>query len=428
MSNITARHCEKSVTKQSKYYDAKCAGLYVSVSPRGVATFNWKYFDPAQGKQRTVALGIYSKSVPDVPDFGPDEARAKVCAMRYRLGQGEDIANTSRVAKVAGKTVNDLIAGYIEDIKTPEKKGDGEMRPRVESWRGIEAYLNRLIAPRLGTMAAVDVTCDDIAVLQSDILKGKLGKASTANARHMRSVGSSLFKWACEAGRRYVKASPFVNLPKLPKETQRERHLLPDEIRKLWWGLDHPDVPCSRSIALAIKFELATMLRTREFLTATPDEITGLGTAEAQITVPLKRVKKRRQIVQPLSDLAQEIIKEALADNDQPFIFSGRFKAVPLNRMALGLAVRENLLDFLKMERFTPHDLRRTAATMAGELEYSDEIIGKCLDHAKESDKVTLGYNQSKRLKQKREVLDAVAARIREIIGEPPAASLRRAA
>ena len=93
MPNITARHCETRVTKQTKVYDAKCAGLYVSVSPRGVATFNFKYFDPAQGRQRTVAVGIYSKAVPEVPDFGPEEARAKVCALRYRLG-GAQLANS----------------------------------------------------------------------------------------------------------------------------------------------------------------------------------------------------------------------------------------------------------------------------------------------------------------------------------------------
>jgi hypothetical protein len=31
---------------------------------------------------------------------------------------------------------------------------------------------------------------------------------------------------------------------------------------------------------------------------------------------------------------------------------------------------------------FTPRDLRRTAATLAGDLGFSDAVIAKCLDHA----------------------------------------------
>jgi hypothetical protein len=38
--------------------------------------------------------------------------------------------------------------------------------------------------------------------------------------------------------------------------------------------------------------------------------------------VPLKRVKKRRVIQQPLSDLAVEIVREALTSDKQQYIFA----------------------------------------------------------------------------------------------------------
>ncbi len=290
-------------------------------------------------------------------------------------------------------------------------------------------------------MIASEVTNDHIAELERDILAGRLGKASVSNARHARSVGSGLFKWAAEAGRRYVKDTPYRNLPKLPKEHERTRYLKADEIKTLWHGLDRPDLPCSRSVALALKLQLCTMLRSGEILPATPGEIVGLGTPEAAIHVPLKRVKKRRIIVQPLSELAQEIIAEAIEigkSKNSDFIFPGLIKGEPLK--SLGDAVRSNkaagkigLLDFLGMERWTPHDLRRTAATLAGDLGCTDRDIARCLDHQKEGDQdavasVTLGYNRSKRMPEKRQVLDAVAAGLRDIIGPPPVVRLKRAA
>ena len=79
------------------------------------------------------------------------------------------------------------------------------------------------------------------------------------------------------------------------------------------------------------------------------------------------------------------------------------------------------LCELLGLKPFTPHDLRRTAATLAGELGYSDAAIAKCLDHAVTKDdgekvhRVTGIYNQSKRMQQKRNVLDGIAAELRRV-------------
>lgn len=83
---------------------------------------------------------------------------------------------------------------------------------------------------------------------------------------------------------------------------------------------------------------------------------------------------------------------------------------------------------WLGLAPFMPHDLRRTAATRCGELEdVSDCGISLCFDHQANKDdngkqlpavsnKV---YNTatSKRVKEKRKVLDAWAVELRRIIG-----------
>ena len=315
---LTDRMCEKRVAKRTKLYDRKCPGLYVSITTTGVATFSFKFTDRETGKQRTGWLGVYNAET-----FTVEDTRSKVYGLRAR--GGEALAETFRDQKAAkakrGKTVAEIIDERIAWMKTLVKKPDGEMRPRLESWQNTASHLDRLIRPRLGKKLAMEVTKHDIATLSNDIVAGKFGKPSVSNARHMRKAASGLFTWAAEAGRDYVTASPCVNLPKLDPEHPRTRVLSEDEIKTFWHGLDRNDLPYDRRTRLALKFELVTMLRSRELLGAHRDELFDLDGEHPRFDVPLKRVKKRRVIQQPLSDLAVEIIKEALASDGQQFVF-----------------------------------------------------------------------------------------------------------
>jgi len=449
MSNkptITARLCESKPAKATKVYDGKCPGFYVSLTPRGVATFYFKYWDRVLCRQVPIRLGVYH----------PEHLTVDAARAQGRVGRGEDVAQTARRAKavraiLSGKMVENIIDEYIDWLQQPVRKADGEILPRIESWENTAGYLNRFLRPMHGKRLANEINNDDIARLQDDILHGRVNrkfKASLASARNARDAMSGLFKWAAEAGRRYVDRSPCHDLPSLPAKVSRERVLTDDEIRTLWWGLDRPDLPWPRAVALGLKFELVTMLRTKEFLTATPKELKGLGTPDARIEVPLRRVKERRVIVQPLSSLAQEILGEAITSPDQPFIFH-KGDGSPFGRTALAIAVRgyrrvkpENwklgIFEFLGMEPWTPHDLRRTPASLANELGFNEVDIGYCLDHTTTKGEnapapVTRVYvregvfRTSRKMKMKREILDAVAADLRRIIGPAPTALAKAA-
>jgi integrase len=430
---LTDRMCEKRVAERVKIYDRKCPGLYVSITTAGVATFCFKFTDPETGKQRTGWIGVYNPET-----FTVEDARSKVYALKAR--GGEAVAETLRQQKVhkakQGKTVDEIIEERIEWMKTPVRKPDGEMRPRLESWENVASHLRRFVSPRLGKKAPAEITKHDIAQLSNDIVAGKVGVPSIANARHMRRAASGLFNWAAEAGRDYVTASPCVNLPKLDPEHPRTRVLSEDEIRIFWHGLDRDDLPWDRKTRLALKFELVTMLRSNELLGARRNELFDLDGENPRFDVPLKRVKKRRVIQQPLSDLAIEIIREALEDGNE-HVFASPLGDQPMNRKIMATALRgttyrngrvksPGICALLGLKPFTPHDLRRTSATLAGDLGFDDAMIAKCLDHAvnKKGEAIVPSvtgkvYNHSKRMKEKRAVLDGVAAELRRIIGEP---------
>jgi integrase len=434
---LTDRMCEKRVTKRVKIYDRKCPGLYVSITTAGVATFSFKFTDPETGKQRTGSLGVYNPET-----FTVENARSQVYGLR---GKGAAaIAETFSDRKVRqakrGKTVDETIEERIAWMKTPVRKPDGEMRPRIETWENVASHLRRFISPRLGKKIAGEVTKHDIATLSNDIVAGKHGgKPSVSNARHMRRAASGLFNWAAEAGRDYVTASPCVNLPKLDPEHPRTRVLSEEEIRTFWHGLDRDDLPWDRKTRLALKFELVTMLRSNELLSAHRSELFDLDGDNPRFEVPLKRVKKRRVIQQPLSELAVGIVREALTNDKQQYVFASPLGDMPMNRKVMATALRgtkqrkdgkmvtktPGICALLGLKPFTPHDLRRTAATLAGDLGFDDAWIAKCLDHAasKKQEQIVPTvtgkvYNHSKRMKEKRAVLDGVAAELRRIIGK----------
>jgi integrase len=102
---------------------------------------------------------------------------------------------------------------------------------------------------------------------------------------------------------------------------------------------------------------------------------------------------------------------------------------------AKGKVNRSGICALLGLKPFTPHDLRRTAATLAGDLGFDDAWIAKCLDHAasRKQEQIVPSvtgkvYNHSKRMKEKRAVLDGVAAELRRIVGWPAETGLRLAA
>ncbi|OCK55547.1 tyrosine-type recombinase/integrase [Bradyrhizobium sp. LMTR 3] len=450
MPNITEKICRAEVKQRRKIYDAACAGLYVSLSPSAPPTFFLKYTCPISKRRATHRLGVYSKGECDVVFW-----RKEAWKLKFRIANGEDIAQTARQvrrlqAKQAGITVGEImdkrIAWLSEEVETRRHTEHGvviKKAPRMKSWEEQTRHLNRFVRPRLGRMIAGDVTKHDIAQLQADILAGKLIahgkplKASVSSARHMRKAVSGLFNWAAEAGRDYVSTSPCVNLPLLPIEEPRKRKLSREEIAILWHGLDRPDITVDRRICLAIKFALVSCLRSVELLHIHRDELEGhdLNSRSPQVDVPEERVKAGREIRQPLSDLAVEIAREAMGN--YPWMFVGRFGTEPLNKKAMACALRGNkdskgktrsigLCEQLGIRPFTPHDLRRTAASLMGSIGISRATISLCLDHTIKSDDhgavaTVTGrhYDQDPRIEEKRAALQRLADEIRRIVSEP---------
>ena len=78
------------------------------------------------------------------------------------------------------------------------------------------------------------------------------------------------------------------------------------------------------------------------------------------------------------------------------------------------------------MERWTPHDLRRTAATILDRAGYSLEQIGALLAHTRKG--VTAVYARWDKFDLRREMATVVERSLRETLDGEPAAAIKAAA
>jgi len=110
--------------------------------------------------------------------------------------------------------------------------------------------------------------------------------------------------------------------------------------------------------------------------------------------------------VTPLSGLALELLRPHLKnDPDAPLL--------PFPRYALHGAA-QRIVRKLGMQRWTPHDLRRTAATILDREGYSLEQIGTLLAHTRKG--VTAVYARWDKFDLKREMATVLERSLREIL------------
>lgn len=394
-------------------------GFGIRVLPSGVKT--WFFIYRIDGKRRFMNLGHY-------PSISLSDARKKYRAAYDLYEHGKDPANMADQAKEDRRkapTVAELCGEYIERHAKPNKR----------SWAKDEEILNRDVIPAWGKRKAADITKRD--VIQR--LEGIVDRGSPAMANYCFAIIRKMFNFAVE--RDVLPLSPCIGI-KLPAQRQtRERALSETEIRTFWNNLD----ACAMSAEIrgALKLILVTAQR--------PGEVIGMHTSEIDgdwWTIPAERAKNGKTHRVPLSPLAREIAEEAMAqvrglrevpadDEYSGFLFPtpSKKKVQAIAPQALIVAVSRALaspvLDAkgkpvmgedgkpktenkIGLDHFTPHDLRRTAATNMAESGEMDEVIDAVLNHKKQG--IIKVYNQYRYDREKQAALETWGRKLTSII------------
>ena len=129
-------------------------------------------------------------------------------------------------------------------------------------------------------------------------------------------------------------------------------------------GEDRPDLAARMepATALALRLAILTLCRRNEIAGAQWSEIDDV--ARTWI-VPAERCKSRRPHVVPLSDAALDVLRQArrLSNDDDVFPAPRNLEgSIDPDLMTRGM---ERLCERLSIPRGTPHDFRRTGATLS---------------------------------------------------------------
>jgi integrase len=392
--------------KQYAIGDAACPGLCLRVTPGGIKTFAFAYRNKATGKVTWLTLGRY----PDVPlararELTNDARKVAADGRTPILPKAEHIEAQKKI-----KTYAEVVELYYDAKLTALRTGNATRRTLQRVGR-VYRWNERPIA---------SITDDDAGAILFDIAERR-GKKATAN--QSKHVLHAMFKWAKQPGRKFVTVNPFADLPAPGGAiVTRDRFLSADEIRRVWHALDDPQ-------SLGIKPDAATALRLILVTAARPGMVRGLVGAELRDlrgpsehgphwSLPAERMKAKSAFVAPLSGLALELIRPHLkTDPAAPLFDLPRYY---LDHAAKLIVVR------LGMAHWTPHDLRRTAATILDRAGYSLEQIGALLAHTRKG--VTAVYARWDKFDLRREMATVVEQSLRETLDCAPTTTIKAAA
>ena len=403
---------------RADYRDSEVPGLMFRVTDKGVKTFSFKYKMTGTQKDMRVTIGNY-------PDIQLEAAREKARDFRNSIRAGEDprlekLAKIQMNIDVSGRTFDEVCEEYIETYS----------KPNLSSWKN-DVQLLKQPREKWGRRPIKAVTDDDAMGFLMEVAKD-----TPVQANRTQSKLYQLFNWAKLPGRKYVEKNPLEGLPAQGQEHPRERVLDDSEIKMLWHGLSDPDLPAEEPVRGALRLILSTMVRPGQATGAMIPEMHDFEGKVPQWHIPKMRVKKRRDVIVPLNEVARGVIAKAIKEDDQIAVFPspfGGFKEVekriallgapvPILRNSLSQALtgrpngRMGIREFLKMEHFTPHDLRRTAATISRRAGASREGVKATLDHV--NGDVTAVYDKYDMLPEKTSVQAVLANELKRIVGD----------
>lgn len=388
---------------KNEYSDG--GNLYLKVKASG--RWKWVLKKRLNGANNTFPVG---------DDLGLKEARLAAAALQIRIDAGYNPNEEKKFkrqqhksAKLGIGTFEAIIDAYFESGPGVGNRTKAEQRKRIKSVFG-----SHLKKPGLElVMSKLQITADD-------------HPAKTSAARAVAYL-NPILKWAAKReltphGIQLEKPHTITS----ENEEEGQRHLTDDELKALLPHLNDHYGRCA-------KFILLTAGRRSEATKATWAEID----LENQIwTLPASRrkdarskVKKKQAPKQPFNiplsiqavALLQEVksleiqrrqvlkIEEQITPSTKVFTGNRGGNLVNWDRWLKTVSPKANVF------KWSAHDLRRTAATLVGNLGFPPHIASVVLGHSNIGGQLLADYNKSFYFDDHKRAIDAIGDKIENI-------------
>ena len=388
----------KPLEKRKIYWRNESPDFGIRVSPNGNKT--WIYQYRFENKTRRMGLGRY-------PQISLAKATQLYFEAQNKITQGIDPLEEREEEKAAYNdelSLEKLICIYIDYCENTNQKCFKEKRRSFK----------RDIPSSIKSKKISEITTSELALLFNRII----AKGTPSAAQHLFSYTRRLFNFAADMGYMRRRDNPCseirLNLPK----KKRQRHLSPREIYLFWNNLDQ--VPMSPIMRLALRFLLLTVARSIEVRTMTWSQI---NFNERIWTLPSTKNGKLHRVY--LGDLAIQVLNEVKTyTGGQRLVFGspgnyhnafkeeGKFEE--FRTWSFSQPFRRHFPKFGIEERFYPHDLRRTGATLVASLFGRRDFAAMVLNHS--TTDVTDIYDQYIYDDEKRLAFDALNNAVQVIV------------
>lgn len=438
MAKLTIKELEALRPEQVGQKVRDADGLIGIVRPKGESVsvkFSWRYrFD---GKVREASIGTWPKtSLTDIrnqrdqlrAEINKGDSRKDVVAERKaeqeaeRLRkQAEHEAELLRIEadRLTAIAMHQTRMAEVEAIKarmTVKQLFDRweklELKKRKDKGAEARRAFEKDVFPTLGDVAAEDIKRSMIAACLDKVVE----RGSPIVARNLLGDLRQMFGFAIK--REYAENDPTSHLKRddFGKKTERDRVLNDDEVKQLTGLLSNAGLQ-DASIA-AVWIMLSSCCRVGEISRA---KWANIDLKTGKWRIPPDDAKNAKEHTVYLSAFAIEqfkVLKNLAVDeggklsawvlpasnNDGHVCVKSLAKQIGDRQRgnAKPLKNRTKLTSALILQRgkWTPHDLRRTGATLMGRLGVRPDVIEKCLNHVEQNALVRIYQRQSLEIEQ----------------------------
>jgi integrase len=385
--------------KRRDLSDAGCAGLRIRLTPKGAATWVLACRD-REGRMRRFVLGQYQGKTG--MGLAAARAAAKKLHVKIKTGGPDPIAE-KRKALAIGKDAKEgigTLAGLL-DLYQGKGKPGATLRSWKQQRQSIEHVFSKHLNRPLATMAVTDLRVT----------------ASEHEARYSAALAvrclRPILKWAADHG--YAPAG-LADIKPPATVGRRKRFLSRDELAALLPALR----ASRRPYGAALLFMLLTLTRRQETAMVRWRHIN----LEAR-TWTIPETKNGEPHTVPLSQQALDLLRSRLptGDDGKPITPDPDALVFATSTGApLGNWDRETkaIQEASKTADWTRHDLRRTGATMLGEMGEMPDIVEAALNHVAIHSALAATYNRSRYRPQVASALQRLADALDETEAAAP--------
>jgi integrase len=393
--------------ERTRYFDTEITGLNLTVTSKGAKSLSVRYRVNGRGNMKTMTLrGLNIKA-----------ARKKASGILLAVRDGADPLAERRQEQEASVPLKPDDPASLRGVVNAYFRMEGD---KLRTADDRKQALDRLLPEAWWTRRIHDISRREIIAMLDHVQEN----SGATMAHNLLAYLRKIFNWHQVRDEEF--RNPIVRgMGRIkPKKHRRKRVLTDAELQAVWKAADElalRELPQTkepgavRIFAWMVMFILTTATRRNEAAKAGWHEV-----ASDRFTVPPQRYKTDQYLIIPLSSAARGLLAQ-MPRVSKKWVFSTNGKQaiggygkpkVEFDKKVQEIMQRDD--PDAKMQRWTVHDLRRTARTLLSRAKVPNDISERCIGHAVGEMEDT--YDMYEFLDEKREAFEVLGNLIAQIV------------